>query len=163
MGPRRFEDRWLWRTGLTALWARTGAWRTVDVRAQLDAGTLAGDRAPPQALFLLGGRETLLGHPYRAFVGRHFWLLRVEADRPLAAPWISARAFGSAGGVEGVAPTDLPSGWGDLESDRGALASVGVGISLLWDVLRIDLGRGLGGGGDWDTALSVVHRFRRWL
>jgi len=162
LGPRRFEDRWFWTAGLTGLWARTGAWRTVDVQARFDAGT-TGNRAPPQAFFLLGGRETLLGHPYRAFVGRHFWLLRTEVDRPLAEPWVSARAFASAGQASGLAPTVLHPGWTDLEPDGGPLVSVGAGISFLWDVIRIDFGRGLAGDGEWDTALSVVHRFRRWL
>lgn len=163
-GPRRFEGQWLGGGSLAAVWARSGAWRTLELRARLDAGTVAGDDIPPQFLFLLGGRETLLGHPYRSAIGRHFWLIRAEAERPLLQPWISARAFASAGRAGGLDPIeDLPVGWTDLETDLGARISVGGGFSFLWEVIRMDVGRGVGAGGDWDTALSVVHRFRRWL
>ena len=162
-GPRRFEGQWLGGGSLAGVWARAGAWRALDLRARLDAGTVAGHGVPAQFLFLLGGRETLLGHPYRTAIGRHFWLIRAEGERPLLQPWISARAFAAAGQAGGLDQADLPSGWTDLEPDLGARVSVGAGFSFLWDVIRLDIGRGLGGGGDWDTALSVVHRFRRWL
>jgi len=40
---------------------------------------------------------------------------------------------------------------------------VGAGVSLAWDVVKVDVVRGLGGGGEWDLILSVDRRFWPWL
>jgi hypothetical protein len=37
-----------------------------------------------------------------------------------------------------------------------------VGLSFLWDVLRLDLGRGLRDGG-WELYFAVDPRFHSWL
>ncbi|HZD03757.1 MAG TPA: hypothetical protein VE173_02535, partial [Longimicrobiales bacterium] len=116
---------------------------------------------PPQLLYLLGGRETLLGHTFRGYVGDAFWLLRGEASRTLLDPWVSLRAFASAGRAS-MDSDELPAGWAGLDPDGGVLLSVGAGVGLLWDVLRIDVGRGLDGG-RWEAAFSVTRRFRSWL
>jgi hypothetical protein len=41
-------------------------------------------------------------------------------------------------------------------------ASAGAGVGLLWDVLHLDLARGLNGG-EWELVVSVDRRFRGWL
>ncbi len=116
--------------------------------------------APVQSLFLLGGRETLPGHAYRSLVGNRFWLAGAEATVPLLTPWLSARFFGAVGGTDLDRGRTLPPDWLPREGTR---ASVGLGLSAGWDVLRLDLGRGLGGGGDWELIFSVTPRFRAWL
>ncbi|HSR43056.1 MAG TPA: hypothetical protein VLL48_12805, partial [Longimicrobiales bacterium] len=146
---------------LTVAWAREGGWRDLELSARLDAGGVWGDDAPPQLLFLLGGRETVLGHAFRGYVGDRFWLIRGGLERSLVEPWLSLRAFASAGQSH-LASGELPEGWADLEPDGGPLVGVGAGLGLLWDVLRVDVGRGLDGG-EWEAAFSVTHRLRRWL
>lgn len=139
-------------------WSRSDTWRDLDVEWILDAGAAGG--SAPQRLFLMGGRETLLGHPYRHFVGDRFWLLRAQGSRAVAEPWISLRLFGAAGQASLDGP--LPEGWfGDL--DAGVKGSLGIGAGLLWDVIHLDLGYGLGSGGDWSFALGIAPRFHPWL
>ena len=144
-------------------WGRTGGWRNLDLLTRLNAGWVTSTRAsvPPQFLYLLGGRETVLGHAFRGSVGDAFWLLRVEGATQIVDPWLSLRTFASAGQAE-LLEGAPPAGWDDLAPSAGPIFSVGAGVGLFWDVLRIDVGRGLGGGG-WDAALSVTRRFRAWL
>jgi len=39
---------------------------------------------------------------------------------------------------------------------------VGAGLSIAWDVMRIDLARGLDGGG-WEAVFSVAPGLRPWI
>ena len=126
---------------------------------RVDAGWV-GEGAPPQALFLLGGRNTIPGFDYREGVGNRFVLLRGWVRRPVAWPWVSLRATGSAGWsrLDGAL---LPATWtGDV--DPGVRSSLGLGVDLLWDVLQIDVARGLPDG-DWTVFFAVTGRFRPWL
>jgi hypothetical protein len=142
-----------------AEWAHDAAWRQLNLGVAARAG-LSSARAPSQELFVLGGRGTLLGHPYRSFVGDRFWLVDARASRTLFEPWLTGRVFASAGWAE-LQERDLPTGWtGDVGA--GVKTSVGLGLGLGWDVLHIDLGRGLDGGG-WSVSLSASRRFRGWL
>jgi hypothetical protein len=141
-------------------WSREAAWRSLNVSATGHAGVVTRS-APSQELFLLGGRGTLLGHPYRELVGDRFWLVDLRASRSLLAPWVTGRAFASTGWAR-LEQRDLPEGWtGD--GGAGVKSSVGIGLGLAWDILQIDLGRGLGGGGGWGLSVSASRRFRGWL
>ena len=75
---------------------------------------------------------------------------------------MTVRAFASAGAA---ALSDrnhaLEAEWW-AEGDAGTRASAGVGLGLGWDVLHLDLGRGLDGG-EWELVVSVDRRFRGWL
>lgn len=139
-----------------AHWARQ--WLRVR-RAVLDVhlrAGLASIGAPPQAMFLLGGRGTLPGYDFRSFAGTRFWLGRADATMALAWPWISAHAFAAVGSTaRGGA---LPEGWRADTRDRPRV-SVGGGLDVLWDVLRLEAGRGLAGGGDWELNLFASARF----
>ena len=129
--------------------------------ARLDGGVAVGD-VIPQHYFLLGGAGTLLGQPYRAQVGDRFWLARLEASRPLLAPWITLHATAAAGAATLTREDDpVELGWG-ATGDAGVRASAGLGVGLGWDVLHLDLGRGLNGG-KWELVVSVDRRFRGWL
>jgi hypothetical protein len=141
-------------------WAREAAWRELNVSATAQGGIVTA-RSPAQELFLLGGRGTLLGHPYRELVGDRFWLVDLRASRSLFSPWLTGRAFAATGWTQ-LRQHALPVGWtGD--GDAGVKSSIGLGLGLAWDILQIDLGRGLGGGGGWGLALSASRRFRGWL
>jgi hypothetical protein len=134
--------------------------RGLEFRGELRGGLLSRD-GPRQALFLLGGRGTLPGHPYRSVAGSRYWLLQLQASRTLMAPWLSLRAIASAGGasLEGVT---LPEPWpGD--NNGATLLSAGLGVGLGWDVLHLELARGLTRGGNWELVFSVNPSFWGWL
>ena len=142
-----------------------GTWRTRNSertwKLQADvAGGASTLRTPPQMLFLLGGPGTLPGHEYRSFVGRRFWLARAEGTHPLRPPWVGIRAFAALGATQ-LAGAEAPAGWRAQDSD-GLRASVGAGLSLGWDVLRLDFARGLRDG-RWAVVFSVDPRFQPWL
>ncbi len=140
-------------------WTLTGA----DARTQVVITASAGvtsSHAPPQELPLLGGRETLPGYAFRGFVGRAHALARAEATLPLRPPWVSLRAVAALGWVGGT-PAGLPEGWPATGTD-GLRPSLGVGVALGWDVLRLDLARGLRDG-DWELVFSVTPGLRPWL
>lgn len=142
-------------------WERTTPGTLRRLVARLDGGVAVGE-VIPQHFFLLGGAGTLLGHPFRSQVGDRFWLARLEAVWPLLPPWISLRTFAAAGAAtftEDDNPIELA--WG-ANGDAGVRASAGLGVALGWDVLQLDLGRGVDGG-KWELVVSVDRRFRGWL
>jgi hypothetical protein len=117
-------------------------------------GTLIG-RPPSQRLFLLGGTGTLPGYDYRAHAGTSFGLLDAQASASVLGPWLRLRLIGAAGAVGGT-PTvraqngqAVPAAWQQWETQPtgGIRFSAGAGVSVLWDLLRVDWVRGLNGGG----------------
>lgn len=140
--------------------SREAVWQRFTVGSAVHLG-FTSDQAPSQELFLLGGQGTLLGHPYRAFVGDRFWLVDGHASRMVFDPWVSVRAFGAAGWTELRQERVLPLRWHGT-SDGGVKATLGLGLGLGWDIVHADLGRGLDGG-SWEFAISAARRFRSWL
>lgn len=116
--------------------------------------------APSQSLFLLGGRETLLGQDYRRFAGRAFVLAQYELTIPLWTPYLGLRvlASGASTWLDGVTP---PADWAAIDTD-GLRGSVGLGLSIGWDTIHLDVGHGVRGGG-WEAMFSVAPEFRGWL
>lgn len=119
-----------------------------------------GSGAPRQELFLLGGRGTLPGHPYREQAGDRFWLISAEVGRDVSAPWVGVHTFLAAGRAW-MGDRPVPDGWPG--GDMPAQASLGVGLDLLWEVLRVDLAHGIGPGGDWAVVVGVDARFHPWM
>jgi hypothetical protein len=70
--------------------------------------------------------------------------------------------FGAVGRAWLAGRDDLPSGWAGT-AEAGTRASLGLGLDLLWEVLRLDLAHGLGDDGDWELVLEVNRRFHPWL
>jgi hypothetical protein len=125
-----------------------------DLEVSVRAGYLMGD-APSQRHFVLGGLGTLPGYPFRSFAGRRFVLLDVQASAAVAAPWLRVRgvaAAGMTGGLTYDAAGRALSSW-SIQTTDGIRASAGAGVSLLWDLLRVDAVRGLNGG-SWRWVLS---------
>ena len=178
----RFESRSM--VGVTGGWGweatphRAGQGATVDV----SAGTVFGD-PPVQSHYYLGGRSTLPGIPYRSMVGTTFGLVATSGTVPVRCPWVGVRAVGSVGMTGGGGAPPVPGIGNDSSaSDAGpdpnvprivddvgpddavtVRATAGVGISLFWDVLRIDRVRGIGENGSWEWVLSISPRFMRWF
>jgi hypothetical protein len=72
---------------------------------------------------------------------------------------VRARLFSAAGWTSGTGPSFRiePGGpaTGPLGAARPIRGSVGAGIGLLWDLLRVDVARGLGPGGEWQLLFSI--------
>jgi hypothetical protein len=164
------------RATLTATGGRLGArafasvetdatWTFTDTRnrwagALSLSAALTNPGAPSQNAYLLGGRHTLLGHGYRAFAGNAYWLARFETTVPVRPPWLGLRGFAAVGSTY-LRGMELPPDW--LARDTGGIrGSLGIGLSLGWDVTRFDVGRALWGTG-WEAMFSVAPRFRAWL
>ena len=85
------EGRWLVSLGASELLTR----------AYLGAGT---DGLPPHRTFVLGGRGTLAGEPFRAYGGRTAGLAQVEWRLDVPVPAIPLGSFASTGSTMVVAP-----------------------------------------------------------
>ena len=154
-GHKSYRSLW-WESSLSRQFHSSGT--TVESRLQLG---LSSEGVPVQRLYLLGGRHTLPGYPYRSFIGNRMALLRVEGKQPVLAPWLSLRAF-AATGTTGFGRNELPTEW-PTRSANGLSSSVGMGLGVGWDLLHFDVGKGLDEGGDWEFVLSVQRRFWEWL
>ncbi len=135
--------------------------RDRDLLLRFTAGALEGS-PPLQSHALLGGRETLPGYAYRSIASDRFVLVDAEATAVLWRPFVRGRLLGAAGWAgeqqeEMRTPGEaarLHAAWGTTSAGAG-LASAGAGVGLFWDVLRFDLVRGLGRGGEWQLLFSV--------
>jgi hypothetical protein len=130
------------------------------VRAQAAAGIAAGagelrvdawggwgsDDLPPHRVFVLGGRGTLVGEPFRAYGGRQAALARVSWAVPVPAPAIPLGRYASTGRQLVVAPfvglgwaakpvDGLP--WRDSDGGRPVL---GVTVEAFHRLLLLEAG-----------------------
>lgn len=136
---------------------RTGG-GTITWRADAAGGAATGT-LPTHRLFLLGGRGTLPGHPFRRWGGGRTALARAEATASVVPPWLSVRALIAGGWTEpGEAGRRAARRFG-VGPSGGVRASAGAGVALLWDLLRVDLVRGLGEEGRWEVQVSVNPGF----
>jgi hypothetical protein len=139
------------------------------LRFAASAGALTSG-APSQRLFLLGGQNTLPGYAYRGFVGDRYALAQAEATAAVAAPWLGVRLLAAAGATGGRPAREADAGvpgacvrdcawtmWQARPSD-GVRVSAGAGLSLFWDLLRVDAVRGLNGG-RWQLLFSFHPEF----
>jgi len=131
------------------------AWRW---SSRLLLGASGGD-LPVQRLFLIGGRATLPGYEFRTWGGDRVALWRGEISRDVASPWVRARVLGAAGWTELTGAGAAAAGRFGVIETPAVRASAGVGLGLFYDLLRVDLLRGLsrGGsdGGDWSLLVSL--------
>lgn len=129
--------------------------------SELVVGASGGD-LPAQRLFLLGGRATVPGYEFRAWGGDRVAHWRGDVSRAIAWPWVSLRLSGFAGWADLTeVGSDAAARFGAIPT-HGVRTSLGAGIGLFYDILRIDLVRGLEGArpedpvaGDWVLLLSL--------
>lgn len=135
-------------------------------RAELELGTSAGialGELPRQELFLIGGRGTVPGFPFRAFGGDRFALARVLGSADVAGPWLRGRAFASAGWADaGGAGRDPLASWGAVPTGDPRV-SVGAGVGVFYDIIRFDVARGLGPDGRWELIFEANPSFWDFL
>ncbi|MGH9261613.1 MAG: BamA/TamA family outer membrane protein, partial [Acidimicrobiales bacterium] len=107
------------------------------------AGGMSAGTVPVQSLWYLGAPGSVRGYAGGTAKDQAFW--RVRADLATAFPGLRVVLFGDAGAV---APRD------DLATDV-ALASVGIGVSLLDGLFRVDLARALRSPVGWRVEFYV--------
>jgi hypothetical protein len=114
---------------------------------------------PEQRLLLLGGRGTVPGYEFRPFAGDVAVYANLAISRAVWHPWIRLRGLAAAGW------TDLGKVGGEAAARFGAIAtgnvrtSLGVGLSLFYDLVRLEAARGLDDG-EWEWMVSVTPAFR---
>jgi hypothetical protein len=109
-------------------------WGGVGFGAALATGTGFGS-VPAQRAWQIGGATTVRGHEPAAHRGESLWLARGELN--YGPPLFRLSIFGDAGWA----------GKRDEVWDAQPLRSLGIGISLLGNLLRVDLAQRIGGGG----------------
>lgn len=145
------------RTDLEAgAWDRGYLRGTVEARGRFPAGQGALDvllrgggtvgTAPDWRTFVLGGRGSLVGEPYRAFGGRHLGLVRVEWRVPVRIPSLRLGDYLDVGGETTLAPF-AALGWSGeppaalhWRPTDGLRPTLGVASELLFNALRLEIG-----------------------
>jgi hypothetical protein len=123
------------------------------------AVALATGELPEQRLILLGGRSTVPGYGFRPWGGDQAFYTLTAVSRQIAAPWLRVRLLGSLGWSQiTMVSRDAAERFG-LTNSAGARPSVGAGLGLLWDVVRVDIARGLDDG-EWEWMVSVNPAWR---
>ncbi len=136
-----------------------------ELTVQGSAGAALGD-VPRQQLYLLGGRGTVPGYAFRAYGGDRFATAQATYAAELFRPFVRGRVFAAAGWA-GQSGTLDPFQGGvvrpPLNLRTGEMFSVGAGVGLLFDILRIDVARGLGDGGRWEVIVEANPSFWDFL
>ena len=123
-----------------------------------------GNDVPPQYLVYLGGPVSAPGYAFHGLAGQFGASQRVEWRMPVPFPAIRLGRFGTAPRAATLAPFFHGAYTSDPVAVRGALGgwrpSVGVGALVLFDLLRVDVARGLRDG-RWGFSVDVSRDFWR--
>lgn len=155
----RFEERNFGTATAEARWKLREIDRSWHAELSAAGGAVSKD-APVQSLYLLGGRWSMLGQDYRAWVGDRYWLAKGELTIPVVPPYVGIRLLGGVGATY-LDGRPLPADWLRQDSD-GLRGYLGAGLSVGWDSARIDVGHGVRGGG-WEALFSVAEEFSGWM
>jgi hypothetical protein len=130
-------------------WLRSAGRGQLLARAYLGAGT---DRLPAYRSFVLGGRGSLVGEPFRAYGGRAAALAHVEWRFEVPFPAIPMGSFASTGRHLTAAPY-LAAGWADRplqglpwDGTDGVRPVAGIAFEWLMRLIRLEVGVGLRDG-----------------
>jgi hypothetical protein len=132
-----------------------------DLELRMRAGAAAGE-LPVQELFLVGGRGSVPGHAFRGLGGDRFAVAEVTHSFPLLPPALRGRLIGTAGWVGAGSPSEGALGRWE-PTTTGARGSLGAGLGIFYDILRVDLARGLGEGGRWELVVETRSSFWDFL
>jgi hypothetical protein len=137
------------RAVLEGRWLRPAGPGQLLGRAYLGAGT---EHLPGYRSFVLGGRGTLLGEPFRAYGGRTAALAHVEWRFEAPFPAIRLGSFASTGRRLTLAPF-VSAGWTDRplsglpwDGTDGVRPVAGLAVEWLMRLLRLEVGVGLRDG-----------------
>jgi hypothetical protein len=133
------------------------------------AGAVGGSAIPTQRLFPAGGRSTVRGYAFHRYVGNLYGALGSELSRSLWYPFLSVDLFADMGwvAIEGNGATAAVARW-NLQGDeagptRGPLIGLGAGVGLVFDILWVELARGVTQAGSWELVVRVRPEFWAWL
>lgn len=144
----------------------SGAWAIDAGETEIVASGWAGwasDAVPPDRAFVLGGRGTLVGMPFRAFGGRTAVLGRLEWRIPVPFAAIPLGPYASTGKRIEVAPF-VAAGWaarpltGFPWAATGVRPTFGVAADVIDGLLHLE-----GGWSPRDHAVGVTADIRRSL
>jgi hypothetical protein len=135
-------------------------------RSRIDITGTAGfavGTLPRQELALIGGRGSLPGYAFRAFGGSDYAILDVRAATDIAHPWARARLFGAVGWSRVGSAADRSADLFGGSGTRGLKPSIGAGVGLFYDLLHIDVARGLGSDGRTEIIIEFPANFWDFL
>lgn len=142
-----------------------GRWRAGLGQTELLSRLFLGvgtDRLPAYRSFVVGGRGTLVGEPFRAYGGRRLALAHMEWRFAVPFPAVSLGTFASTGNRLVVAPFVAAAWSGDpvagtpWGSTEGVRPVAGIAVEWFMRMVRIEAGVGLRDGG---FGLTVdIHR-----
>jgi hypothetical protein len=124
------------------------------------AGVSAGDDVPAQLGVYFGGPVTGPGYDFHLLTARLGLSQRVEFQRSVGAVTLDFGRFGRVPAAVVLAPYVHGVWLRDVESARPFSGSVGVSLISLFDLLRVDVARGVNGGG-WMFAVDVTRELWR--
>jgi hypothetical protein len=137
------------RARLRADWRARFGGNELRSRLYLGIGT---ERLPAYRSFVIGGRGTLVGEPFRAYGGREMALASLEWRFDVPVPALSLGSFASTGHRMTVAPF-LAAGYADRPyqtlpwaQSRGVRPVAGIAFEWLMRLIRIEAGVGLRDG-----------------
>jgi hypothetical protein len=126
------------------------------------AGAALGDLSR-QALYLIGGHGTVPGYGFRAFGGDRYLVANATLSGNLVGPWVRGRLLAAVGATGvGEAGRSALERW-PAATSGGLKPSVGVGLGLVHDILRVDLARGLASDGRWEVVVEANPSFWDFL
>lgn len=143
-------------------WGRRWVPRESALEVEGRAGAAFGDLLR-QDLYLIGGHGTVPGYGFRAYGGDRFLVADAALSANLVGPWVRGRLLGAVGAT-GVGETGAQALhlW-PARTSGGLKPSVGVGVGLVHDLLRVDLSRGLASDGVWEVVVEANPSFWDFL
>ncbi|MEN8144151.1 MAG: hypothetical protein ABFS14_04295 [Gemmatimonadota bacterium] len=120
---------------------------------------LATGELPPQQTLLIGGRGTVPGWPFRGWGGDKALYLRGAVSQKAWFPWARLRLLGATGWSDLSSVSQQAGTLVGVSDSNGFRSSLGGGIALFYDLLRIDGMRGLGEFGEWEWMISLNKAF----
>ncbi len=131
--------------------------------SQSRGGVALGTHLPPQWLTFAGGPLSAPGYDYQQFATRGFLSQRFELRQPVRAPAIPLGKYGKAPGHITLAPfvqaIAVAAGTPDVATPvSGVYPSVGVGALFFFDLVRVDVARGMRNG-RWRFAIDIDRQF----
>ena len=163
-GPRAFDEVSFARGSVVAEMERAfGAERFV---AHTSAAAIVGGDAPRQAQVFFGGPVSGPGYDYHELASNAGVAERLEWRHPLTSVAVSLGRFGQVRMPVVVAPF-IHAVWldhrlSDVTTAGGWFPSAGIGVLTLFDMMRLDVARGLRGG-RWTFGVDLTREFWRIL
>jgi hypothetical protein len=118
---------------------------------------------PVQELVRLGGPVSAPGYDYHSLIGTAAFSEHVEWQFPVPFPAFSLGRFGRVPATAALAPfvhaALVARSPGAASSRDGVFPAIGAGFLTPFNLVRLDVARGVGRGGRWTFAIDVSREF----